>query len=94
MDIQYLGHSAFRLSDGTVNVLVDPFLTGNPKAAASADEVEADVILLTHGHGDHYGDTVGIAKRTGATVVAIVEIAGSSVRRASRMSAIPTWAAP
>jgi L-ascorbate metabolism protein UlaG (beta-lactamase superfamily) len=75
MDIQFLGHAAFRLSDGDVNVLVDPFLSGNPKAAVSADEVEADVILLTHGHGDHYGDTVGIAKRTGATVVAIVEIA-------------------
>jgi L-ascorbate metabolism protein UlaG (beta-lactamase superfamily) len=75
MEIQYLGHSAFRLSDGNVNVLVDPFLTGNPKAAASADEVEADVILLTHGHADHYGDTVDIAKRTGATVVAIVEVA-------------------
>jgi len=75
MDIQFLGHSAFRLSDGRVNVLVDPFLTGNPKAAVGADEVEADVILLTHGHADHYGDTVDIAKRTGATVVAIVEIA-------------------
>jgi L-ascorbate metabolism protein UlaG (beta-lactamase superfamily) len=56
-------------------VLIDPFLTGNPKAAASADEVNADAILLTHGHGDHYGDTVDIAKRTGAPVVAIVEIA-------------------
>jgi len=56
-------------------VLIDPFLTGNPKAAATADEVPADVILLTHGHGDHLGDTVGIAKRTGATVVAIVELA-------------------
>jgi L-ascorbate metabolism protein UlaG (beta-lactamase superfamily) len=76
MDIQYLGHSAFRLSDGDVNVLIDPFLTGNPKAAASADEVEADFILLTHGHSDHYGDTVAISKRTGAPVVAIVELAG------------------
>ena len=75
MDIQFLGHSAFRLSDGNVNVLVDPFLTGNPKAAASADDVEADVVLLTHGHADHYGDTVAIAKRCGATVVAITEIA-------------------
>jgi L-ascorbate metabolism protein UlaG (beta-lactamase superfamily) len=75
MEIHYLGHSAFRLSDGNVNVLVDPFLNGNPKAAASADEIEADVILLTHGHGDHYGDTIDIAKRTGATVVAIVEVA-------------------
>jgi L-ascorbate metabolism protein UlaG (beta-lactamase superfamily) len=76
MDIQFLGHSAFRLTDGSVNVLVDPFLTGNPKAAVSADEVEADFILLTHGHSDHYGDTVGIAKRTGAPVLAIVELAG------------------
>jgi len=55
---------------------VDPFLTGNPKAAASADEVQADAIFLTHGHADHIGDTVAIAKRTGAPVVAIVELAG------------------
>ena len=75
MDIRYLGHSAFELKDGSTTVLVDPFLTGNPKAAASAEEVEADVILLTHGHADHFGDTVDIAKRTGATVVAITEIA-------------------
>src|SRR4051794_3716373 len=76
MDIRFLGHSCFELSDGNVRVLIDPFLTGNPKAAASADEVQPDVVLLTHGHGDHYGDVVGIAKRTGATVVALVEIAG------------------
>src|SRR4051794_20685632 len=76
MDIRFLGHSCFELSDGTVRVLIDPFLTGNPKAAAAADEVQPDVVLLTHGHGDHYGDVVDIAKRTGATVVALVEIAG------------------
>src|SRR4051812_49592813 len=74
-DVRWLGHSAFHLSGGGADVLVDPFLTGNPKAAATADEVPADVILLTHGHGDHLGDTVDIAKRTGATVVAIVELA-------------------
>jgi len=76
MDIRFLGHAAFSLEHGGTTVLIDPFLTGNPKAAASADEVAADVILLTHGHGDHYGDTVAIAKRTGAPVVAITEIAG------------------
>jgi L-ascorbate metabolism protein UlaG (beta-lactamase superfamily) len=76
MDIRFLGHAAFALEHDGKTVLVDPFLTGNPKAAASADEVAADAILLTHGHGDHYGDTVAIAKRTGATVVAITEIAG------------------
>jgi L-ascorbate metabolism protein UlaG (beta-lactamase superfamily) len=75
VDIRFLGQSCFELKAGGATVLTDPFLTGNPKAAASADEVEADVILLTHGHGDHLGDTVDIAKRTGATVVAIVELA-------------------
>ncbi len=75
VDVRFLGHSAFHISGAGADVLVDPFLTGNPKAAATADEVPADVILVTHGHGDHLGDTVAIAKRTGATVVAIVELA-------------------
>jgi L-ascorbate metabolism protein UlaG (beta-lactamase superfamily) len=76
MDIRFLGHAAFALEHDGKTVLIDPFLTGNPKAAASADDIAADAILLTHGHGDHYGDTVAIAKRTGAPVVAITEIAG------------------
>jgi L-ascorbate metabolism protein UlaG (beta-lactamase superfamily) len=76
MEIKFLGQSCFLLTDGDVNVLIDPFLTGNPKGAASADEVPADAILLTHGHQDHFGDTIEIAKRTGATVQAITEIAG------------------
>jgi L-ascorbate metabolism protein UlaG (beta-lactamase superfamily) len=75
MQIRFLGHAAFELSDGTATVLIDPFLTGNPKAAVAAEELSADAILLTHGHGDHIGDTVSIAQRTGAHVVAIVEIA-------------------
>src|SRR3954452_12338336 len=75
MEIRFLGHAAVTLSHEGTTVLIDPFLTGNPKAAASAGEVEADAILLTHGHADHLGDTVDIAKRTGATVVAIVELA-------------------
>jgi L-ascorbate metabolism protein UlaG (beta-lactamase superfamily) len=76
MDLRFLGHAAVSLSDGGTTLLIDPFLSGNPKAAASADEVDATTILLTHGHGDHYGDTVAIAKRTGAPVVAITELAG------------------
>jgi L-ascorbate metabolism protein UlaG (beta-lactamase superfamily) len=75
MELRFLGHAAFALSDGETTVLVDPFLTGNPRAAAVADELDATTILLTHGHGDHLGDTVAIAKRTGAPVVAIVELA-------------------
>jgi L-ascorbate metabolism protein UlaG (beta-lactamase superfamily) len=76
MDIRFLGHACFTLSDGDTTVLIDPFLTGNPKAATTADEVAATTIIVTHGHGDHVGDTVAIAKRTGAPLVAITELAG------------------
>jgi L-ascorbate metabolism protein UlaG (beta-lactamase superfamily) len=75
MEIRFLGHAAFELKDGGRSVLVDPFLSGNPKAAVAADDLSPDAILLTHGHGDHLGDTVSIAKRSGADVVAIVELA-------------------
>jgi L-ascorbate metabolism protein UlaG (beta-lactamase superfamily) len=75
MEVRFLGHAAFELADGDTTILIDPFLTGNPKAAISADDAAATTILLTHGHGDHIGDTVAIAKRTGAPAVAIVEIA-------------------
>ena len=75
VDIRFLGQSCFELKADGATVLIDPFLSGNPLAAASADEIEADQILLTHGHADHLGDTVEIAKRTGATVLAIVELA-------------------
>src|ERR1700751_5707199 len=76
MNIRFLGHACFELSDGDATVLIDPFLTGNPKGAIAAEDVSATTILLTHGHVDHIGDTVSIAKRTGAPVVAIVELAG------------------
>ena len=76
MNIRFLGHACFELSDGDATVLIDPFLTGNPKAAIAAEDAAATTILLTHGHADHIGDTVAIAKRTGAPVVAIVELAG------------------
>lgn len=75
MKLTFLGQSAFLLEGGGTTVLVDPFLTGNPVAERGPADVQPDVIVLTHGHADHYGDTVDIAKRTGAQVVAIVEIA-------------------
>jgi L-ascorbate metabolism protein UlaG (beta-lactamase superfamily) len=76
MDVRFLGHACFTLSDGETTVLIDPFLSGNPNSAVSADEVQATTVLLTHGHADHVGDTVAIAKRTGAPVFAITELAG------------------
>ncbi len=72
--LTWLSHSAFVLEvDGHLAVL-DPFLTGNPLAAAKPEDIQAEYILLSHGHGDHLGDTVSIAKRTGASVVTNFEI--------------------
>lgn len=81
MRIRYLGHSAFLVETGGKKILFDPFLTGNPVAPVRADEVEADAILLTHGHGDHLGDAVAIAKRTGALIIANHEIAAYCQRQ-------------
>jgi L-ascorbate metabolism protein UlaG (beta-lactamase superfamily) len=76
MEIHYLGHATFELSDGDTRVLVDPFLAPyNPKAPVSADEVDPTHIVVTHGHQDHMAHVVPVAKRTGAPVVAIVELA-------------------
>lgn len=70
----WLGHSAFALDIDGHPIVIDPFLTGNPLAPATPNEIAAEVILVSHGHGDHVGDTVHIAKRTGAAVVSNFEI--------------------
>jgi L-ascorbate metabolism protein UlaG (beta-lactamase superfamily) len=70
----WLGHACLLVESDGKRLLIDPFLTGNPAAAIKADQVEANFILVSHGHGDHVGDTVAIAKRTGATVIANYEI--------------------
>lgn len=75
MDIQWLGHACFLLSNNGTKVLIDPFLSDNPKASHSHDEVEATQILITHGHFDHIGDTVEIAKRSGAPIGGTFELA-------------------
>ena len=72
--LTFLGHSAFQIEAGGKVILIDPFLTGNPQASVSADQVQADYIIVSHGHGDHVGDTVAIANRTGATVISNHEI--------------------
>lgn len=71
----YFGHSTFGLTIDEYQILVDPYFSDNPLTEASAAEMEADFILLTHGHGDHVGDTVPIAQRTGAKVIANFEVA-------------------
>jgi L-ascorbate metabolism protein UlaG (beta-lactamase superfamily) len=75
VSITWHGHATLSLDVNGQKVLVDPFFSGNPAAKTSADDVEADYILLTHAHGDHVADAVPIAKRTGALVVSNFEIA-------------------
>lgn len=74
--LTYLSHSAFLLETNNNKILIDPFLTGNPLAKEKPDDIKCDYILLTHGHNDHVGDTVAIAKQNNATVIANFEIAG------------------
>ena len=74
--VTWLGHAALSLETGGFNLLVDPFLSENPAASVGPEDVQADFILLSHGHGDHLGDTVAIAKRTGATVITNAELSG------------------
>jgi L-ascorbate metabolism protein UlaG (beta-lactamase superfamily) len=72
--VRWLGHACLFIESNGQKIIVDPFLTGNPAAACKADDVSADFVLISHGHGDHVGDAVAIARRTGATVVANYEI--------------------
>jgi len=73
--ITWYGHAALGFETGGYRVLVDPFFSGNPAASTTADKVAADFILLSHGHSDHVGDTLAIARRTGAMVISNFEIA-------------------
>ena len=83
MRLRWFGHSAFEL-DGKDRILIDPFLDGNPLSPVKAADVSADIIVPTHGHNDHLGDTVAIAKRTGAVVVATWELANYCEKKGCR----------
>lgn len=72
--VLWFGHSGFKLDIAGTTVLIDPFLSGNPLATTDPKTIPADYVVLTHAHGDHLGDTVDIARRTGATVIGVYEI--------------------
>lgn len=74
MKISFLGHAGFLL-EGEAKILIDPFITGNPVCDTGLEDIKPDLILVTHGHGDHLGDAVQIAKNTGATIVSVYELA-------------------
>jgi L-ascorbate metabolism protein UlaG (beta-lactamase superfamily) len=75
LTLTWYGHAAIGLCVGGQEILVDPFLSDNPVATVGPEQVEPDYILISHGHGDHVGDAVSIAQRSGATVVSNFEIA-------------------
>ena len=76
MKIEYFGHSAFQItSEEGMKILIDPFISGNPACTTAVETMNPDVILVTHGHVDHFGDALEIANNSGATVIATHEIA-------------------
>ena len=72
--ITWYGHSTLGLETSGYKILIDPFFSGNPAANIKAESVQVDFILITHGHSDHIGDSIAIAKRTNAMVIANFEI--------------------
>lgn len=75
MKITYHGHACFLVEAAGKRVIIDPFLTGNPRAVAKPEDIQVDAVLVTHGHSDHLGDAVAIAKRNQAVIVAPYELA-------------------
>ena len=71
MMMKWLGHSAFQITTNhNLKILIDPFISNNPVSPVTVEELWADLILVTHGHQDHFGDTLEIAYRTGALIIA------------------------
>ncbi|MDQ1266948.1 MAG: metal-dependent hydrolase [Bacteroidota bacterium] len=75
LKITFLSHSFFMLDDGATKVVIDPFINGNPNCPVKVEDVKADYIVLTHGHGDHIGDGIAIAKANNAEIIAVNELA-------------------
>ena len=78
MKFTYYGHSAFTLSDDVTTILFDPFITDNPWTQVCPTDIACQYIIVTHCHGDHYGDTEAIAKANDATVISTAEVAGKA----------------
>ncbi len=85
MKITYYGHSAFMIKEGNFTFLIDPFISDNPHLDLDTNQLKADYILLTHGHGDHVGDALSIAKNTDATIIAPFELATYCERKGAKV---------
>lgn len=73
--LRFLGHSAFEIEIGGKNILIDPFITGNPQSAVKPGDLHPDYIIITHGHSDHLGDSIDIAMRNNSMIIAPYELA-------------------
>lgn len=85
MKLKYFSHSSFQItSDSGQTILIDPFFDGNPTSPVRSEEVSADYIVLTHGHGDHLGDALKIAARTNALFICVNELANYCIDKGCR----------
>lgn len=73
--LTFLGHSCWKITAGKTVILIDPFINGNPQSSVKEEDVKADYLIVTHAHGDHLGDAIPIAKRSGGTIISNYEIA-------------------
>ncbi|MBA4310353.1 MAG: metal-dependent hydrolase [Chlorobiaceae bacterium] len=85
MKLRYFSHSAVQLTTNSgIRILIDPFLDGNPTSPVKSDDVVADYIILTHGHGDHIGDSFAIAKRCNSLFICVNELANYCIAKGFR----------
>lgn len=85
MRIEFCGHACFLVSDNGHSLIIDPFLTGNPAASRKPEDVKVETVLLSHGHGDHVGDALSIAKNNDATIIAPYELAVYSEKNGAKV---------
>lgn len=83
--LTYYGHSACQIEGKAGTVIIDPFISGNPHTRVKPADIRTDYILLTHGHGDHLGDAIEIAKNNDATIVAVFELANYCASRGAKV---------
>ncbi|HZJ09636.1 MAG TPA: metal-dependent hydrolase [Trueperaceae bacterium] len=88
MRLRFLGHSGMQLVAAGTEVVIDPYISGHPNTPVTLDELAPDLVVITHAHGDHWGDTEAIAGASGATVVSSAEIAGYAADRGLKSHAM------